>query len=49
MTTQRIQITELYKGTSDQGTSDQHPARRIPDQVEVAENVRFDIARGFYE
>ncbi|MFG0299004.1 MAG: hypothetical protein ACF8K1_05315, partial [Phycisphaerales bacterium JB047] len=41
MTTQRIQITQLYPGTSDQ-----HPARRRPGQVEVAENVRFDIANG---
>jgi hypothetical protein len=41
MPTARVPITSLY-----QGTSNQHPARRRPGQVESAENIRFDVANG---
>jgi hypothetical protein len=41
MAIQRLVIQELY-----QGTSNQHPARRRPGQVEAANNIRFDAGNG---
>ena len=41
MATRRLEISNLY-----QGTSNQHPAKRAPGQIERALNIRLDIGNG---